>query len=647
MSSFQQAVVRLNSLFVLSALVLLLQTSGARAGCGDSDGVHCYPNTGIIAGVVWSGNGFYAVGQLKSANATSGLVVLHLNKEGQLEDNPIAVPLPPNTQTSQDKPTIGESRKVLGLPDGSIIVLGLLTFGDETQVPWAFRIAANGAILWNKAFAAEPGVVTIFHSGIFDRANDRLIIVGRRTSGSDDGQCKNWSQSYLIALKASSGQIEFPAQYFGTPAPGVNNRQAFQDISSAEKPNSYVVTGFASGPNSAKAGECQDNIIVQSFSLLPQALSGQNWTLLGSNKIGATDTNEMAYSIRRMSPGSYLIAGYGKDPAKGVPAAQAFRVKLAPAFSVEASLSSPFPADGSDKDGGDRFRAVVALSDKERFIFVGSGSNGKKGANQAIWEIVQGDLKRPSGLYQFTSQIGSDILDAALSSSGKVLGVGKWVDDDHQVSGWAGYLPTTESAVSAPKTTPLDVGLAAVTSLPVVGDSYQLPPAAIQSGQAYLGKDLRAGNQVNLAFSVAAPRTLKISIRPDAGDPDLVLLDRDKRPIAFSNFPRAATEIVIAMLAPGEYTISIIGIVDVRSYEVRLEPFADNDSFAIVQKLGDEQRKKLTGTLTSLGYACSPETNIAFGSETIRSIYAARQSAGDSRPISLASIDPLVKPQAK
>ena len=638
-----------------AAAGLLLHAGTARAACGDSDGVRCFPELSVISGVVSSGDGFVAVGQLKAPNATSGLVLLRLGRGGQLRDAPVPLPLPPNLKAPSNKTLVGEARKVIGLPDGGLIVLGQVSLAEDTQVPgqvpwqvpWLMRLAADGTPVWNRApFAAEPGILTIFHSGLYDRNGERLIVVGRRTSGADEGKCSNWSQSAVLAFKMSNGQPEFRPLYSGAAQPGASNRQAILDIAETDRPNAYAVAGFASAPNSVRQGECQDNISVRTLTMqASQNAPGASWELSAGNKIGSNDANEVAYAIKRVGAASYLVAGYGKDVAKGVPAAQAFRVKLAPAFTVEGSVSSPFPPDGSDKDGGDRFRAIVPLADKEHFVLLGSGSSAKKNPNQAIWQTVQSDLRRSPPIRQFKSQVGSDIFDAALSDAGKVFAVGKWTDEARLTHGWAGYLDENGNAPDSQlQSAEPDNRLPALSSLPLSGDTYRLPQISTSSGQAYFGKDLPAGKEVNLAFSLATQRTLRISVRPEAGDLDLALLNQDQRPIAFSNFKGGATELIIATLVPGEYTLSIVGNSNVKSYEIRLESFSDADAFAAVQKLGDEQREKLANALISAGYACSAETNIAFGSETLRSIYAVRQSAGDSRPISVTSLDPLVRP---
>lgn len=620
------------------------QVSSARANCGDQDGVRCYPDLGIIMGVVWSGDGFTAIGQPKVPNPSYGLVLLHLTRGGQLKDAPLQVPLP--SGVVKDKPIIGEGRKVIAVRDGGIIVLGELIVSDDSQVPWAVRLAANGAVIWNRAFPAEVGVTTIFHSGIYDQANDRLVVVGRRTSGSDEGKCTNWSQSLVLSLKMSNGQPETQPLYSGTASAGLRNRQALLDIAPTDRPNNYVVVGFASAPHS-RTGDCQDDINIQALALSPQG----GWTLSALGKIGVPDANEMAYAVKPVRPGSYLIAGYGKDPAKGVPASQAFLVNVTPRFSVvEPSISAPFPPDGSDKDGGDRFRAIVSSADKQHFTLVGSGSTGKKGVNQGIWVTVQGDLKQPWLLRQFKNQNGSDIWDGAVSDAGKVLGVGKWTDDDHQAYGWSGYLDDLSggpiSASRIPSVAP-DRALPTVESLSLSGDAYQIPPAASQSGAGYFGGTLQPGAQVNLAFNLVAQKAIKISVRPETGNLGMAVLDHDRRPLAFSSFSGTATELVIATLPPGDYAISIFANAAIKSYEVRLDPFAERDAFLSLQGLKDEERQDLSRRLISSGYSSSPETDIALGSETLRSISAIRQSAGDSRPISVTTLAPIVQPLAR
>jgi hypothetical protein len=443
-------------------------------------------------------------------------------------------------------------------------------------------------------------------------------------------------------LKMSNGQIETQPFYSGTQSAGQRNRQALLDISSTDRPNNYVVVGFASAPHSTRPGECQDDISVQTLALSPQG----RWTLSAPNRIGAPDANDMAYAVRSVRHPFYLVAGYGKDMGKSVPAAQAFLVRVAPSFSVVESISVPFPTDGSDRDGGDRFRAIVSSADKKHFVLVGSGSIGKKGANQGIWGAVQGDLRQPLLLRQFKNQNGSDIWDAAISDSGKVIGVGKWIDDDRQTHAWSGPLDDfAENLSSASKPAPVapDSALPAVESLSLAGDVYQIPQAAAQSGFRYAGGTLKPGAQVNLAFTLAAQKTVKISVRPEAGNLGLVLLNRDGRPIAFSDFAGPATELVLATLAPGDYALSIYANAAVKSYELRFDPFVERDALLSLQGLKDEERQDLSRELVSSGYSTSPETDIALGSESLRSIFAKRQSAGDSRPISATTLVPIVQ----
>jgi hypothetical protein len=636
----------LNCLLFLGAFISsMAQIERARADCGDKDGITCQTDFTTISSVTRTTSGFMAVGQIKKG-ADLNLGLLRLNRSGQAA-GAYSMPIPAEL-VSDGKKVVGEGRKIIALPDGGAVILAQLIVGGDRQIAWALRVSADGSVVWNKVFTSDSVGLTLFHSGYFEKDGDRLIIVGRRTSGFDEGKCTSWSQSLIVTLKASDGRPEIPTLFLGPQGGGPNNRQAILDIVAGDKPNTYVTTGFSTSANTAKPGECQDDVLVQTLALTPpkpQNPASGAWVASPPRKFGTADAAEGAFAIKPLGNGAYLAAGYGKTSA-GAPAAQAYRVKFAPSFSVEGPMNTPFPFDGSDKSGLDRFRAIVPLADNSRFLLVGSGSISKQDRNQALWQVVSADLKKNGPPRQFKSQTGSDITDATLSESGRIFAVGRWLDDDGQAYGWTGFINlegTNETTVSLKRRLP-DLQLPPLSDLTKTEGVYQIPAAKLFTVPGYFGRDL---TDDSLSFSLTNSRTLRISALSDTGDLDLVLFDRNKRPIAFSNFKGSATEILIVPLAAGDYTISVLANSPSRLYEIRLGPYKEMtaDALVLLQKIPEDQRPKLSEALISAGYASAPETSvISFGSETLRSLAAAQMGAGASQPIISATFDPFIVP---
>jgi hypothetical protein len=261
----------------------------------------------------------------------------------------------------------------------------------------------------------------------------------------------------------------------------------------------------------------------------------------------------------------------------------------------------------------------------------------------ALWQPVSADFKSGSPR-QFKSQSGSDIADAALADDGRIFAVGRWVDDDGQAYGWTGFITTEgQNEKVALKRRQPDSQLPPLSDLPKSNDAFQIPVTKLFSVPGYFGRDLSTAS-VNLGFSLTNSRTVQISALSDTGDLDLVLLDRNKRPIAFSNFNGSATDLIVVALSPGDYTVSVFANAPSRSYEIRLAPHADFSIDGLLQLLTipEAQRPVLSDTLRAAGYTSSPEPDIAFGSETLRSLAAAQSAAIVSQPIISASFDPVI-----
>jgi hypothetical protein len=601
----------------------------AHAACGDEDRIRCRPDFEVIKAVLATGDGFTAAGQVKST-AASGLALLRLGRGGEARG---VVPVPWPTELTFNEQAIADPRRLIALANGDVVLLAQI-FPDQTQTRQfaaVTRIAANGRIVWTRSFP-EATTSVVFDSGYYDSKGDRLILVGRRQLGPDMGRCENWSQSMVVTMAASDGRLVAEPLIQGEQGRARTNRQAIFDLTPDGTTGNFVVTGFFTAPHGTDRERCQDNIFVGTLTQI-----GNRWTLARLGAIGTNTADEVAFSIKTTADGFYLLAGYGRD--EGAPAAQAYRVRLRP-FAVQGLLSEPFPKDGSDMTGGDRYRVIVPLAEKDRFLLAGSVSTSAQASNRAFWQTVTADLKSADPLVLVNNTLGSDIFDAALSPTGQVLAVGRWTDEGGRRVGWTGFISGTGAggapmtgAGGAPMTLdrrPPDSRLMRLSSLPFAGGAYRLPAAAAVSGVGFYDEKLEAGSQVDLAFSVATARALKISAHTETGDVDLVVSDARKRPVSFSNFKGTATELLIATLPPGDYTISLVAQTTVGAYEFRIAPFQEINTkvLAKLQELSEPQRQQLFDALVAAGYTPPGNLSIALGSESARALLAAQEGAG-------------------
>jgi hypothetical protein len=595
-------------------------TSPALAACGDEARIQCRAEFETMAAIARSGDGFSAVGWLKS-NPQSGVALIRLTRTGAPRGNLLPIPLPANLPASVS----AAPRKLLALPNGDVVLLGDITITEAQvvrQVGWAARIAANDRIVWNRTYPDSPNT-TIFHSGLYEANGDKVILVGRRTSGADPAsRCEFWSQSLILPVAAATGNpLGQRPITFGDQNKSFTNRQAIYDIIPGERAGSYVVTGFQTAKN-AQSDTCQDNIFVAALS----AQSDIRWTSQAQS-FGSPIYNELAVAIRPAGSGRYLVAGQGRDETKGgAPAAQAYRVRMA-APPVEALLNTPYPADGSDKTGGDRYRVIVPLPDRGRFLLAGSVSASREGNNRAMWQIVSPDLRTNGNPQVLNSPGSSDILDAVLTPDNKVLAVGKWTDEGRSI-GWVGFIGDADAPSTAARRPP-DRNLPRLTQLPATNGVMQLPDTALSTGAAFFENNVTAGTQYDLALTVSRERTIKISAYTESGDVDLVILDSNRKPIEFTNFKQSAAEFMVAALVPGEYLISMVVQTRVPSLELRLGPAtaANANVTTKLQALSDQQRAQFASTLATAGYNPPSNPDISLGGETVRALLAIQEGA--------------------
>jgi len=282
--------------------------------------------------------------------------------------------------------------------------------------------------------------------------------------------------------------------------------------------------------------------------------------------------------------------------------------------------------------GGPLLAAGSAATDNTRFLLAGTGSTGDNSRNRAIWQTVSSDLRIVEPVQSDNTNV-SGVLDAAMSKDSRLLAVGRLTDNDNRNVGWVGFIGGTVSNVAADshRRAP-NKGLERLTSLPLAGGAFRLPATSFPTGVGFYDEDLGSGAQRDLSMSLTTTRTIRISAHTDGGDLDLVVCDASKRPVAFSNFKKSATELIIATLAPGDYTVSIVAHTPIRAYDVRFGLFQEISAkiLSTLTKLPEDQRIELTDLLTLAGYTRPGELSIALGSESVRALLAAQEGAQGS-----------------
>ena len=200
-----------------------------------------------------------------------------------------------------------------------------------------------------------------------------MSLAGGQTGLNSAGRCENWFQSLAIGLGAGDGRPipQLAALTLGQTNRAHTNRQAILDIAPSDQPDQFIVTGFQTAAHAEQKERCQDNIFV---GIISQA--GNRWNLNRAGQlIGANNADDVAYSIKPVGGGSYLLAGFGRD--NGAPAAQVYRVRLRP-FAVERHLSEPYPKDGSVYSEGIAIEPSPRFAEQGFFLLAGSVSVGAR-----------------------------------------------------------------------------------------------------------------------------------------------------------------------------------------------------------------------------------------------------------------------------
>src|SRR5207249_8763292 len=149
------------------------------------------------------------------------------------------------------------------------------------------------------------------------------------------------------------------------------------------------------------------------------------------------------------------------------------RIRVSP-YSVEMSVSRPYPPDGSDKIGQDSYRTLLPISSDNRMLLGGSISTGRESTKRPIWQVISSDLSDVGQLTAFSEQ-NAELLDAAVSPDGKILAVGRAFGDGSRV-GWLAFVGAKLTPIVR---RPPDVRLPGLSSIPVSNGVYRVPPNAL------------------------------------------------------------------------------------------------------------------------------------------------------------------------
>jgi hypothetical protein len=609
---------------IAAALMLSMPAAG---GCLRSDGPRCPDNFKSLSTIAWAGD-YFALAGIEKEPTLSGLAVLYVSQDGRTLRR-VTIPWP--NELSGDTNISADVRKLVSLPNKTLVLIADILTKEPTPKysGWIVGLPQGGNI-WMRVLADNSASV-ILHGAYYEAKADRIIVVGRKQIGSENPPCANWSQSYIQGVSVVNGEPVQPSIVQGTQVRGPTNRQAIYDIVAGETKGTFVLAGFATAPRKG-GGVCQDSMQVS--TLIQQGVD--QWQLADARRLGSKDGNEVAFSIRSAGRGSYLLTGYGRDLVTSARAAQAYRIKLAP-FAVESSKSFPYPENGSNKDGGGQFRVAVPVEDGSRFVVAGFVRAGANDPKQAAWGIIAADLSQVEPFAVLNEPGGSEIADAAISPNGRVMAVGTaGLDNTDEQLGWFGFIGASRNLAASDQLFRRDSDrlLAKLSSLPIYDGVFQLPPTATSAGAAYLQDQVASRSNIDLALSVLEEKTIGIAAHTTSGDVDLLLTDASKRLVTFSNFKGSATELMIARLQPGKYTISVIAQDNIRDLEIRIIVPAreiSTSDIARLQTLSEEQRVRLSEQLASAGYTPAAEPIIAFDAESVRAVIAAQEGA--SRPI--------------
>lgn len=599
-------------LTTLSASLILLSSSHwpafASNGCEEAGVGQCLRAHDAVTAAAWTGDGFTAI-----ARGQGGLDVLRITRDGEVAaraglDLPDWVLRMPDAQPRVDKVVAGRS--------GSALLVGSVLSGSgdgQRQAGLVGRIDGDGRTEWAGPVRLSADTSVILYSGLHDARAGRFLVVGRHTNGADSGRCAFWSQAYAAAFPDSGPLGDWDFLLHGEPAPGPHNRAAFYDIAAGDEEGTYALVGFATAPAAAGDG-CQDDMLVLEATFGAE----EGWAAHATYHLGFDDADEVAFAVASLPTGGFVLGGYGVEPGSGARAA----VTVSFDFGGGAPVlrHHPYPQDGTDDGGGDRYRAVAAAAGGADILVAGSASESRTARNHGLWRRLTASLDDDGPAAFLTRAIGSDILALAAAPDGRVLAAGTHRDGDGN-RGWLGLI---QGGAELAGRRPPDSGLARLTAAEAEQGFLEFSEREVRAGTGYFATDIAEGAVFETRLSLSEASELAISALAASGDIDLMLLDEEGRMVAFSGNLGDAGEYLRAPVGPGRYRVGALALSPVDAYELRIgiAAPAEDEVIAGLMALDLDARRALDRLLWSGGYGRTANPEIGFGAGAARSVLA-------------------------
>jgi hypothetical protein len=600
---------RTGFLRAFGALLCLLSGIGHAAAveaCSEAAIGQCFPEYSAVVALARTDNGFAAIGV-----QDGGFDLIRLSGDASVLAR--AYVANPSWMDASGASSLTIEKLVKGA-DGALLIVGWASTGpaqNQYQIGVIGRVDRDNNVAWSEPIGFSNETSTILYSAAYDPEGKRFIIVGRHTNGADNGKCAFWSESLLLSVPEAVVGAGFSPFFLNAAQSGPESRMALYDIKATGRPGEFVAVGFATARGDKAS--CQDN----AMAVLVSGGANNDWNVGKPYLMGLKEANEVAFSVVSIGAGRFMLAGHGSQAGTKARAAllATFEFGQKPVMRTD-----PYPDDGSDNSGGDRYRILVPLGTSGSYVAAGSASASRQSSNQGIWTIVSDGLDQPGKADFLTRQAGSDIEDAALGGDGRVLAVGTHSAGDQDV-GWIGFI--FEQRFTAERRPP-DPTLPMLTQNEEASGSAIMPEREIVAGTGFRSKGAGKGTEFEVRMSFAAETDLVAAALPSTGDLDLALIDGSGRMAAFSSNLDEAGEYLRARLAPGEYSLKVLAVSDLGEYELRLAggPGAEDRVMAALEALDGSARSALGKLLESSGYGIAANPDIGFGGDTVRSLLA-------------------------
>lgn len=629
--------IRLGSQFtILSAMMICIAFVGklnAKTTCDESEIGWCFERYLTIPSVVEYESGYIAVGFNEN-----NIDILRVDSKSNVDRMPMGLP------DFYQKSTHSNLRveEIVRDQNGTAYVIGSVssnTDGKAKQVGFIGSYGLDGKIQWSDEvgnFDDETGVY--LYAAEFDERQNKLLIVGRETNGSDrGGKCIQWAQAVVYSVDPDDlSELEHWITW-GEAAPGFRNRKALYDISPAKKEGQFVVAGFTSNSNQ-DGSRCQDDTFLAllefdqatGFSQIKQHLP-----------VDFKAQNELILAVEHRENEDYLVAGQGTDVNTQAKAA----LRGLMSFSQRDSTFDfdRFPLDEIDKTGGDRYRAIARLAISGGYIFAGSGSSERRGLNQGLWKVVDSNLETKE-LNYLTMTSGSDIEGLGATGDGRVFAVGTSRKNGRKV-GWMGFIHDERPILSRREP---EKSIKHVTNREIESGVAKYSIRDLINGIEVRNSNIKSGGVFKIEFiidEIERQREVHVLSHSSTGDIDLALANVDSGEIhAFSKNAKGAGEYLAAQLQPGTYQLNVVAITDVEEYDIRLtteRPY-DGDILNQLSQLSQIDQKRLANMLAIEGYNIAGNVDITLAGDTINSLAAIKNTINRNL-LSIIDVQNLVK----